>query len=52
MEEEKLNAKIKDIDFVGDTRTEMIIRWAVRIGAAIILSGVLLMGLALLTDTK
>ena len=24
MEEEKLNAKIKDIDFVGDARAEMI----------------------------
>jgi hypothetical protein len=51
-EEENLYAKIREIDFVGDTRSEVIIRWTLRVVAALIISGIVLTGLALLTDAK
>jgi hypothetical protein len=47
MEEEKLYAKVKEIDFVGDIKSESFVRRYVQIGAAVIISVLFLVYLAL-----
>lgn len=52
MEEEKLYAKVKEIDFVGDIKSESFIRRSVKIGATVIISFLFLVFLALMGEAK